>query len=492
MFYIENLFELEKNLGRYVSILRTLSEQSGWYSCHFLAKKLNCSEKTIRRNIQEMNSQFPANWFIQSVVRKGVQLHKPLHESIYPIYRLFFQNTLTYQFLEAIYYENYQNVAEIAEELFISVPIAYKIINTLSKNLAPLGLSISKKPIRIIGNEENIRLFYYYVFSDISDYKSFFQEDERKRIISYIQQIEKLLGESFSIHFHYRAIYFIGITVHRIHLKHRMMDTSHEHLVTNQNVLLSLLYVNEQIEAHENIHLTPAEQHWIIRVFFHHIPLHFGHNSNLRQTMLGTKSFLSLVQKLEREFEVDLQHDQAFLDMTVRNIAFEHSHDLSQDYLFLQDHHMHEFILENYFNTYLQVKKNYNFFDAHHPMYQVGTTRNIMDTVIFIITKKLQFLARPQKAKICILVTSRGDVWKNFLKASIENYFGARILIREVSSLIATDASVWQDADFVIADFDMTFDKIPNIIIDPIPTQRDFDNIERILVTEEIKLSGVN
>ncbi|MBC1524832.1 HTH domain-containing protein [Listeria booriae] len=432
MFYIENLFELEKNLGRYVNILKILSERSGWFSCHFLAKKLNCSEKTVRRNIQEMNSQFPINWFIQSEVRKGVQLQKPMNESIYPIYRRFFQNTITYQILEAIYYEKHQNVTEIAEDLFISVPVAYKLINMLEKNLATLQLSISKKPIKLVGDEENVRLFYYYIFSDIGDYNAFFPEDELKRIVHYVQQIE----------------------------------------------------------AQEKITLSPAEQHWIIRVFFNHVPITFEQAENIGQTMLETKTFLSLIQELEQEFGIDLQHDPLFLDMMIQNVEYEHVPNLKHDYLFLQDHRMQEFILENYFNTYLQVKKIYNYFDAQSAIYQIGTTRNIMDTVIFMITKKVYALT--QKAKVCVLVTSRGDIWSNFLKTLIENHFGSRIVIREVSSIFKIDASIWKDADFIIADFDFKYNHVPNIIIDPIPSQRDFENIERFLVTKEMKLSEVD
>ncbi|MBC1531186.1 HTH domain-containing protein [Listeria booriae] len=432
MFYIENLFELEKNLGRYVNILKILSERSGWFSCHFLAKKLNCSEKTVRRNIQEMNSQFPINWFIQSEVRKGVQLQKPMNESIYPIYRRFFQNTITYQILEAIYYEKHHNVTEIAEDLFISVPVAYKLINMLEKNLATLQLSISKKPIKLVGDEENVRLFYYYIFSDIGDYNAFFPEDELKRIVHYVQQIE----------------------------------------------------------AQEKITLSPAEQHWIIRVFFNHVPITFEQAENIGQTMLETKTFLSLIQELEHEFGIDLQHDPLFLDMMIQNVEYEHVPNLKHDYLFLQDHRMQEFILENYFNTYLQVKKIYNYFDAQSAIYQIGTTRNIMDTVIFMITKKVYALT--QKAKVCVLVTSRGDIWSNFLKTLIENHFGSRIVIREVSSIFKIDASIWKDADFIIADFDFKYNHVPNIIIDPIPSQRDFENIERFLVTKEMKLSEVD
>ncbi|MBC2169768.1 HTH domain-containing protein [Listeria booriae] len=490
MFYIENLFELEKNLGRYVNILKILSERSGWFSCHFLAKKLNCSEKTVRRNIQEMNSQFPINWFIQSEVRKGVQLQKPMNESIYPIYRRFFQNTITYQILEAIYYEKHHNVTEIAEDLFISVPVAYKLINMLEKNLATLQLSISKKPIKLVGDEENVRLFYYYIFSDIGDYNAFFPEDELKRIVHYVQQIETSVGENFSISFHYRAIYFIGVTLQRVRLHHHVTYEPTSQLVTSQNAMLALLLVNEQIEAQEKITLSPAEQHWIIRVFFDHVPITFEQAENIGQTMLETKTFLSLIQELEHEFGIDLQHDPLFLDMMIQNVEYEHVPNLKHDYLFLQDHRMQEFILENYFNTYLQVKKIYNYFDAQNAIYQIGTTRNIMDTVIFMITKKVYALT--QKAKVCVLVTSRGDIWSNFLKTLIENHFGSRVVIREVSSILKIDSNIWKDADFIIADFDFKYNHVPNIIIDPIPSQRDFENIERFLVTKEMKLSEVD
>lgn len=80
--------------------------------------------------------------------------------SIKVLYQVFLAENIAFKLLEAILFREYDQYEQLANELFVSQATLKRTIRFINRCFEPHDVQIKSRPIRIIGNEGNIRAFY--------------------------------------------------------------------------------------------------------------------------------------------------------------------------------------------------------------------------------------------------------------------------------------------------------------------------------------------
>ncbi|WP_394852808.1 helix-turn-helix domain-containing protein [Bacillus cereus] len=86
-------------IKRHYHILKHLVQEFKWFSINELAIKLNCSTKTIQRDLLYLPKNLPNNWSIKTCKNKGVKLYKPFNACNKEIEFLYWKHTLFFKTL---------------------------------------------------------------------------------------------------------------------------------------------------------------------------------------------------------------------------------------------------------------------------------------------------------------------------------------------------------------------------------------------------------
>ncbi len=210
---------MDKVSVRRIKIIDILSEEDTWFKIEDIACSLACTQKTIRTDLQFINSIFPENWQIETIKGKGVYLHKPESSSNEDIYTLFVKNSYTYQAILLILLKNVTVISELGKEFITQqYSTVYKVLDQVEELLKYYDLTLKRAPLQINGLEEDKRRLCtdvtYELYSNTDDWpletcsyslieKTVTETTEKYNILLYPASIKKY-------------IYFIGTLISRI------------------------------------------------------------------------------------------------------------------------------------------------------------------------------------------------------------------------------------------------------------------------------------
>ena len=130
-----------------------------------LAMKFSLTVMQIQIDIGFLNKPL-APLEIEITKDKKCYLHVPQHVSTKIIYQIFLENNINFKLLEAILYKEYDHYEELANELFISQATLKRVISFINSCFKTHGVAIKSRPVRIIGDEANIRAFYLFYLQE--------------------------------------------------------------------------------------------------------------------------------------------------------------------------------------------------------------------------------------------------------------------------------------------------------------------------------------
>lgn len=129
-----------------------------------LADILNVSVKTILNTVQELKNELPSDIFLEVIDSRVLYLKIHNYFSFSHYIKSLLNNNPLFPVIESIFRGESKNIEDYAEEIFISERTLRTYLSVLKQNLASYNLSLSKKPLDIIGNEADIRYFYFNYF----------------------------------------------------------------------------------------------------------------------------------------------------------------------------------------------------------------------------------------------------------------------------------------------------------------------------------------
>ncbi|OOR66814.1 hypothetical protein BLX06_35320, partial [Bacillus cereus] len=136
--------------NRQQELITLLLQDKEWRTLEEISSHLNCSVKTVRRDLIYLQDYLPLEWKIQIEKGKGVLLYKPPHSSSTDIYLFFKQNDLTFQILDYLLQGKIHTVANLAEVLYMQVSSLSIHLQNVEKYLNQFELQLHKKPLRIV------------------------------------------------------------------------------------------------------------------------------------------------------------------------------------------------------------------------------------------------------------------------------------------------------------------------------------------------------
>ncbi|WP_240522329.1 helix-turn-helix domain containing protein [Bacillus thuringiensis] len=161
---LQNLIHNKSDL-RKIAILQILIDANEIVSSNDIARKLNYTNRTIINDISDLKTQIPNNWYIESVTSKGYRLKKPLIENESIVIKEYLINSALYKILLAIFEGKYYGLEKWSQLLFLNRTSLRKHLTAFKKTLELFHLDWDYKNVQLIGEELNIRYFYFVFFS---------------------------------------------------------------------------------------------------------------------------------------------------------------------------------------------------------------------------------------------------------------------------------------------------------------------------------------
>ena len=156
---------LSKKSHRQLELLELLFEHKRWFHRSELAELLNCTERAVKDDLSHVKSAFPDLIFHSST--NGIRIINTDDSDIEMVYHHFFKHSTHFSILEFIFFNEGCDTDSICKEFYISSSSLYRIISHINKIIKKqYRFEISLNPVRIIGNEIDIRYFFAQYFSE--------------------------------------------------------------------------------------------------------------------------------------------------------------------------------------------------------------------------------------------------------------------------------------------------------------------------------------
>lgn len=155
---------LSRERLRHLQLIEWLYFTSEPLSLAQLSSELNCSQRTLARDIKYINLMYAPLKI--TTTPQGKQLDTPPHISLdFAISRTLTLSP-THSFLELMFFRRDYIAEELAAKLFISLSSLKRLIYELQQNLAPYDIQIKSRPYRLVGNEQHIQHLYLYLLKN--------------------------------------------------------------------------------------------------------------------------------------------------------------------------------------------------------------------------------------------------------------------------------------------------------------------------------------
>ena len=126
---------------------------------------MHCAERSVKDDLSHVRFSFPDLLFHSST--NGIRIINTDDSDIEMVYHHFFKHSTHFSILEFIFFNEGCDTDSICKEFYISSSSLYRIISHINKIIKKqYRFEISLNPVRIIGNEIDIRYFFAQYFSE--------------------------------------------------------------------------------------------------------------------------------------------------------------------------------------------------------------------------------------------------------------------------------------------------------------------------------------
>ena len=158
----------DKRLKRSITILEMVYKAKYIVSIKTLEEFLSISRKTVFTTLDFAKTLLPPHLTI-IVNDEGVMLQNESNQSIESAIMDIAKQTLSYQIIEHAFFNLDLNIHDLAEKLYVSESTLRVRIKHMNKMLSEFGCKLSYYDVTMIGEEANIRYFYYAYFAEFQE-----------------------------------------------------------------------------------------------------------------------------------------------------------------------------------------------------------------------------------------------------------------------------------------------------------------------------------
>lgn len=149
---------------RRLALLEQLYYRRDGLSSDQLLSELNCSLPILLNDIELINEEYTS---FQITKTKGLyRLMVDKKVSLGNLYANILNTSPEFQIIEELLYEECDNITALAKKLYLSPSNTQRYLKKIEKTLALAGMDLRYRPIRVEGDEGEIRNFYYHFYSE--------------------------------------------------------------------------------------------------------------------------------------------------------------------------------------------------------------------------------------------------------------------------------------------------------------------------------------
>ncbi|PER82226.1 BglG family transcription antiterminator [Bacillus cereus] len=479
---------MERDITRQIGILKILSEENRWFTILELEHKLGYSSKTIRKDISIINDSLPPNSTICSIKGQGIKLFLAPEQSITEIISKFFKRSLTFLTFQQLLEHDFNTIASLADKLYIPLSSMNKVLGKVEARLKKFGLSLMKRPLRIVGDEIQILLMFSDLYLEAFVGEEWpFTEYNKDTFDSYLSYIEEKLGITLFISDRRKLIFFMAIFLKR---KKQGYNLNLNKKIIGCNVA-SLYYIkafetNEKIPCNYEILQTIEEKVlFIIALKIARYKINDQEKSKQEELMHykegKIRSYLGIahfIQLLEKEVGIKLKDDDEFIYGMIDYCRRFFYKSLLKSNLKRPKKCTTIYIKEKYNTTFCLVEKAFNLWGKAYSLNDIPE-EEIAKITMRIIAKQVEDHLEHKRA---LLITDQGLSWKSYMKSVLMRQFGEKLKIEdEVYGADLEESIQHMDIDFIVTTVPLSIEKIPLICVSTILQERDLKEIEVLL-----------
>ena len=469
---------LDTPTQRRLHILEQLNEVSNWISSNELAKSNNASLRTINNDVSYLKENWYPHLLIETSKKNGVRLQTQPSSHIEVVYRYVLKNSEAFRLIESVFFDTTLSIEKWGEKLFISESSLYRITGDVSKSLKKYGLTLEKKPCRVIGKDEFfVRFFYTNYFFEAYQINEWPFPSDKKKTIQFVKDIVEYFNEEVSEKDLLLISYLLCISLTRQsqeffiegYDKNIFTKEMYHSLNRNANDLANIakdygLLINDQLIYD-----------LMFSLYYHLINWH-----SEEEYLHVTKEIKHLMKNIRNVFDFTLTNQLSDkIENSMKHTYLKHTIYPYPNYIIFNKKFYNAIAIKKLFPT-IKLEKSTDFPWYTDYFYEVLCTIMIQWTDLPTLLEN-----KKQKAKILVM-SSLGYDHSDFLSKMIQkNFVNKAIIEAYTQSVIFIDdipKEYFQSYDIIISTFDSEIlpqDKL--VVIDDIPSNSDWGTIRRAI-----------
>ncbi|EJR28522.1 MULTISPECIES: helix-turn-helix domain-containing protein [Bacillus cereus group] len=479
--------ELPLDIKRKILMLKFISAEKRWYTFEEISQHIKISTKTISKDLLMITDILPSTWEIKVKKGYGVKLFMPINASIEEIITYFFRTSIKFKILGILFHCENATVACIADKLYVQPYVVTKSLKRIEKDLSHYNLKLQRKPLRIVGSEWEILLMYSELYLKASLYSEWPFSCEQSSILKFIENAESYMRRHFYISSKRFASYYLSTLLTR-----KQQGYSNEWKDLFSSLQTSNFYIIstqlEPLEQKFNVSLSEADK-MIVTILFNSLYYTYIDADKVKKQDMTTlkegkvaiftlvKEFINrLFQTLEDKFIKEEQFICILIEHFRKRIYLLHVHSHIKRFETVDI----QYIKRKYLKTFLQVKKVYYDWIQEYQIATYVPDEEIIDIVLYIESYRITY---NNTAKKMIIISEEGESWKHYISALLKKEFGNKIelITKNVRNILKEHTNTTKNIDFIVSTIPLDLKYYPVILIQPIITERDLQNIRNFI-----------
>ena len=206
-----------------VKLVKILASEDRYFSFEEISKELNVTPKTVKKmyllfHLDIQNGIYPVE--ISRKPKKGIRLTGFSQFFLSEFERIQLGSSISYKIIEDVFYGEYKNAIYFSNKNFTSLSSFYKYLKEIRIMLEAFNVpKLVATRARIQKLEMNYRYFFFYYFWNIFKGEKWpFKNFDRNLIIRYVEKIENILCETYSIPEKEMLCYWIAVILSRLNI----------------------------------------------------------------------------------------------------------------------------------------------------------------------------------------------------------------------------------------------------------------------------------
>ena len=463
---------LSKKSHRQLELLELLFENKRWFHISELAELLHCTERSVKDDLSHVRSSFPDLIFHSST--NGIRIINTDDSDIEMVYHHFFKHSTHFSILEFVFFNEGCDTDSICKEFYISSSSLYRIISHINKIIKKqYRFEISLNPVRIIGNEIDIRYFFAQYFSEKYYFLEWpFEDFSVEPLSQLLEFVYKATSFPMNLSTHRMLKLLLVTNLYRIKFGH-FMEVERDSF--NNQLLESFMQaegIDEIVASFDSEYHISLNKEVIGQLFVSYFQKMFFIDEEVFLNHAKTDSYVKksyqllgdLVDQVSREYNLQVDNKNNLI-WHLHNTAHLHRQELSTEFILFDQKGNTIKNFQNIFPRFVsEVKEGIEHYLETLDMDRSSMKVNHLTYTFITHSKQLVLNLLQNQPKLKVLVMSNFDQYHAKSIAETLSYYCSNNFELEVWSELELSLESLKESPYDII--------ISNFIIPPIKNKR--------------------